>query len=266
MLLEANFTETDLTALVARISHGIMDFASFSCSFRHYAGRWRTKAEKTEVNIFGKVPVPVETRSVTAHRRKQMPVDSTQTIQVYCSTTMSQPETRRTTRAGNAKAHPGRVDISPGSKPKRVYRTKAEKEAENKQKRDEAEDKAARKLAAIHTLAQLEREQKALEEEEMANAAHPTRSSGPQSGGTGKDTPQAASGQSGKAGKGGKTAEGEVERERDSSVASDIDMFNGTSLTPTVNGEEEEGLVSTDCRLMNSYSLHSSFIQVVKWP
>lgn len=181
---------------------------------------------------------------------------------------MSQPETRRTTRAGNANAHPGRVDISPGSKPKRVYRTKAEKKAENKRKKDEAEDKAARQLAAIHTLAQHEIDRKALEEEEMANAARPTRSSEAQGGGSSEGkpkTPQMASSRGGEAGKGSKAAEGEVEGEHDGlSVGSDIEMFNGTSLTPTVNGEDEDRLVSADYHPMNLYLLHSSFIQATK--
>lgn len=81
------------------------------------------------------------------------------------------------THSRNANAHPGLVDISSGSTPKRKYRTKSEKDADNKRKREEAEDKATRKVATMLTLAKMEREQKALEEEEMAHAALPPRSS-----------------------------------------------------------------------------------------
>ena len=88
---------------------------------------------------------------------------------------MSQSESmnRRITRASNADKHPGAIDISPGSKPKKVSRTKAEKEADKKRKRDEEEDKAARHLATLLTIAKIEMEQRAIHEAEMANAANP---------------------------------------------------------------------------------------------
>lgn len=86
---------------------------------------------------------------------------------------MSQPQSRRITRASNAEKHPGLIDIIPGSKLKKMSRTKAEKEADNKEKREESEDKAARRLAALLTAAEMERNQIALQEAEMANAARP---------------------------------------------------------------------------------------------
>jgi hypothetical protein len=94
---------------------------------------------------------------------------------------MSQPqptERRVTTRASNTNKHPGVVDISPGSKPRKMSLTKAEREAENKKKREESEEKAARKLATLLTIAELQKDQKALQEAEMANALHPGEASG----------------------------------------------------------------------------------------